>query len=155
MREIPGILRLATSDFRRRPLRVSLAVLGVALSTSLLLGTVSLHQGYVRALDSTIDRMGYQVLVTAKGCPYEAASLAMRGGNVPMYIDETTFDTILEDPDVLEATKLFMQGMEAGDANHLMVFMGVDDRFRNLKPWMSLQRGSWFSGSGSGEAILG
>jgi len=59
----------------------------VALSTGLLLGTLSLHAGYVRSLDSTIDRMGYQVLVTAKGCPYEAASLVMRGGNVPMYID--------------------------------------------------------------------
>jgi len=145
MQAIPGLLRLATSDLRRRPLRTSLCILGVALSTTLLLGTVSLHSGYVRALDSTIERMGYQVLVTAKGCPYEAASLVMRGGNVPMYIDETTFDTILDDPDVLEATRLFMQGMEAGEANRLMVFMGVDDRFQSLKPCMTLQRGSWFS----------
>jgi putative ABC transport system permease protein len=152
---IPGHFRLATSDLRRRPLRTSLCILGVALSTTLLLGTVSLHTGYVRALDSTIERMGYQVLVTAKGCPYEAASLVMRGGNVPMYIDETTFDTILDNPDVLEATRLFMQGMEAGDANRLMVFMGVDERFRSLKPWMTLQRGSWFSGDASEEAILG
>lgn len=155
MRAIPGYLRLATSDLRRRPLRTALAVLGVALSTALLLGTVSLHSGYVRALDSTIDRMGYQVLVTAKGCPYEAASLVMRGGNVPMYIDETTFDAILADPDVMEATKIFMQGMEAGEANRLMVFMGVDDRFPRLKPWMTLQRGSWFSGTATEEAILG
>jgi len=155
MQAIPGLLRLATSDLRRRPLRTSLCILGVALSTTLLLGTVSLHSGYVRALDSTIERMGYQVLVTAKGCPYEAASLVMRGGNVPMYIDETTFDTILDDPDVLEATRLFMQGMEAGEANRLMVFMGVDDRFQSLKPWMTLQRGSWFSSDTSEQAILG
>jgi putative ABC transport system permease protein len=155
LQAIPGYLRLATSDLRRRPLRTLLAVLGVALSTSLLLGTVSLHAGYVRALDSTIERMGYQVLVTAKGCPYEAASLAMRGGNVPMYIDERTFDTILEDPDVQEATKLFMQGMEAGQSHKLMVFMGVDDHFRKLKPWMTLQRGSWFSSPNAGEALLG
>ncbi|PYQ11132.1 MAG: hypothetical protein DMH00_09150 [Acidobacteria bacterium] len=112
MQAIPGYFRLATSDLRRRPLRTALAILGVALSTTLLLGTVSLHTGYVRALDSTIERMGYQVLVTAKGCPYEAASLVMRGGNVPMYIDETTFDTILEDPDVLEASH---QALHAGD----------------------------------------
>ncbi|HEV8376570.1 MAG TPA: ABC transporter permease [Candidatus Polarisedimenticolia bacterium] len=155
MQAIPGYFRLATADLRRRPLRTALAVLGVALSTSLLLGTVSLHAGYVRALDSTIERMGYQVLVTAKGCPYEAASLAMRGGNVPMYIDEATFDTILQDADVQEATKLFMQGMEAGQGHRLMVFMGVDDRFRNLKPWMSLQRGAWFSNPAAGDALLG
>ena len=155
MQAIPGHLRLATADLRRRPLRTSLCILGVALSTTLLLRTVSLHTGYVRALDSTIERMGYQVLVTAKGCPYEAASLVMRGGNVPMYIDETTFDTILDNPDVLEATRLFMQGMEAGDANRLMVFMGVDERFRSLKPWMTLQRGAWFSGDTAEEAILG
>ena len=156
MQAIPGHLRLATADLRRRPLRTSLCVLGVALSTTLLLGTVCLHSGYVHALDSTIERMGYQVLVTAKGCPYEAASLVMRGGSIPMYIDETTFDTILQDPDVQEATRLFMQGMEAGDANRLMVFMGVDDHFRKLKPWMTLQRGDWFSaGESQGEAILG
>ena len=155
MQAIPGFLRLATSDLRRRPLRTSLAILGVALSTALLLGTLSLHSGYVKALDSTIDRMGYQVLVTAKGCPYEAASLAMRGGNVPMYIDESTFDTILQDGDVLEATRLFMQGMEAGPANRLATFMGVDDHFSKLKPWMTLQRGVWFSGPEAPEAILG
>jgi putative ABC transport system permease protein len=155
MKTVPGLLRLATSDFRRRPLRSFLAILGVALSTALLLGTVSLHQGYVRALDSTIDRMGYQVLVTAKGCPYEAASLAMRGGNVPMYIDEKTFDNIIADPDVQEATKLFMQGMVTGEPKKTYVFMGVDDRFHRLKPWMTLQRGSWFSGPEKGEAVLG
>jgi len=155
MRAIPGYVRLATSGLRRRPLRTALAVLGVALSTGLLLGTLSLHAGYVRSLDSTIDRMGYQVLVTAKGCPYEAASLVMRGGNVPMYIDESTFDTLLDDPDVAEATRVFMQGMQAGEADRLMVFMGVDDEFRKLKPWMTLQRGDWYSGEDAAQAILG
>lgn len=155
MRAIPSHVRLATADLGRRPLRTSLAVLGVALSTALLLGTLSLHAGYIRSLDSTIDKMGFQVLVTAKGCPYEAASLVMRGGNVPMYIDESTFDMIVADGDVAEATRIFMQGMEGGDRNRLLVFLGVDDRFRRLKPWMILQRGEWFTGGEAGEAILG
>lgn len=155
MRAIPGYLRLATSDLRRRPLRTLLAVLGVALSTALLLGTLGLHAGYVRSLDSTIDRMGFQVLVTAKGCPYEAASLVMRGGNVPMYIDETTFDTVVSDPDVAEATRIFMQGTPAGEAGRMTVFLGVDENFRRLKPWMTLQRGEWYSGPEAAEAILG
>jgi putative ABC transport system permease protein len=151
----PGYFRLATSGLTRRPLRTGLAVAGVALSTALLLATLSLHAGYVRSLDATIDRMGYQVLITAKGCPYEAASLVMRGGNVPMYIDDTTFDGILSDPDVAEATMIFMQGMPAGGEGRLMVFLGVDEAFRRLKPWMTLQRGEWHSGEESAEAILG
>ncbi|HEV8335464.1 MAG TPA: ABC transporter permease [Candidatus Polarisedimenticolia bacterium] len=155
MSAVPGFFRLATSDLRRRPLRTGLAILGVALSTGLLLGTLSMHAGYVRALDSTIDRMGYQVLVTAKGCPYEAASLMMRGGNTPMTIDESTFDTILQDADVSEATRIFMQSMPAGPAGKNMVFLGVDDRYRRLKPWMTLQRGEWFSGPEAPEALLG
>jgi putative ABC transport system permease protein len=155
MSAVPGFFRLATSDLRRRPLRTGLAILGVALSTGLLLGTLSMHAGYVRALDSTIDRMGYQVLVTAKGCPYEAASLMMRGGNTPMTIDESTFDTILQDADVIEATRIFMQSMPAGPAAKNMVFLGVDDRYRKLKPWMTLQRGEWFSGPEAPEALLG
>jgi putative ABC transport system permease protein len=155
MSAVPGFFRLATSDLRRRPLRTGLAILGVALSTGLLLGTLSMHAGYVRALDSTIDRMGYQVLVTAKGCPYEAASLMMRGGNTPMTIDDSTFDTILQDPDVSEATRIFMQSMPAGSAAKNMVFLGVDDRYRKLKPWMTLQQGVWFSGPEAPEALLG
>jgi len=155
MSAVPGFFRLATSDLRRRPLRTGLAILGVALSTGLLLGTLSMHAGYVRALDSTIDRMGYQVLVTAKGCPYEAASLMMRGGNTPMTIDESTFDTILQDADVSEATRIFMQSMPAGPAGKNMVFLGVDDRYRQLKPWMTLQQGQWFSGPEAPEALLG
>ncbi len=155
MRGIPSHVRLVSADLGRRPLRTALAVLGVALSTALLLGTLGLHAGYIRSLDSTIDRMGFQVLVTAKGCPYEAASLVMRGGNVPMYIDETTFDTILSDPDVAEATRIFMQGMPGGSMNRVMVFLGVDDQFRRLKPWMTLQRGEWYTGPEAPEAILG
>ena len=155
MREVPGFIRLATCDLKRRPLRTALALLGVALSTALLLGTLSLHAGYVRALDSTIDRMGYQVLVTAKGCPYEAASLMMRGENVPMYIDEPVFDTILADPDVLEATRIFMQSMKSEQQLGSMVFMGVDDNYLRLKAYISLQRGKWFSGDHAPEAILG
>ncbi len=155
MRDVPGFFRLATSDLRRRPLRTSLALLGVALSTALLLGTLSLHAGYVRALDSTIDRMGYQVLVTAKGCPYEAASLMMRGENVPMYIDEPIFDTILADPDVLEATRIFMQSKKSDRLLGNMVFMGVDDHYLKLKAYIALQRGKWFSGQHAPEAILG
>jgi putative ABC transport system permease protein len=155
MSAVPGFFRLATSDLRRRPLRTGLAILGVALSTGLLLGTLSMHAGYVHALDSTIDRMGYQVLVTAKGCPYEAASLMMRGGNTPMTIDDSTFDTILQDPDVSEATRIFMQSMPAGPTGKNMVFLGVDDRYRRLKPWMTLQQGVWFSGPEAPEALLG
>ena len=99
--------------------------------------------------------MGYQVLVTAKGCPYEAASLMMRGENVPMYIDEPIFDRILADPDVLEATRIFMQSMKSEQQLGSLVFMGVDDQYLRLKAYISLQRGKWFSGEHAPEAILG
>ena len=155
MGAVPGFFRLATSDLTRRPLRTGLAILGVALSTALLLATLSLHAGYVRALDATIQRMGYQVLVSAKGCPYEAASLIMRGGTAPAFIDESVFDTILADTDVLEATRVVMQSRRAGANDQEMVFLGVDEHYRTLKPWMTLQRGRWFGGDRAAEAILG
>jgi len=129
--------------------------LAVALAVSLFLGAMGLHDGYAAALSHSIDRMGFHVLVTAKGCPYETATLVLRGGDIPMYVDESLVEMLRADAAYESGTRFLMQGLENGENAVFTVFLGVDDQFMKLKPWMKLQQGDWFSAPDSSEAILG
>jgi len=127
----------------------------VALAVGLFLGAMGLHDGYASALANSIDKMGYHVLVTAKGCPYETATLVLRGGNIPMYVDESLVEILKADPAFEGGTRFLMQGIENGDTKTFTVFIGIDDQFHAMKPWMKLQQGEWFTGPEASEAILG
>lgn len=146
-------LELAVAGLRRNPPRTALTSLAVALAVGLFLGAVGLHDGYAAALSTSLDRMGYHVLVTAKGCPYETATLVLRGGNIPMYVDESLVETLRRDPAWESGTRFLMQGFDNGGT--FTVVLGVDEQLTRLKPWMRLQQGEWFSGPESAEVILG
>lgn len=148
-------LRLAVAGLVRTPLRFALTCLAVGLAVCLFLGALGLHDGYARALARSVDRMGYHVLVTAKGCPYETATLVLRGGDIPMYVDESLVETLKADPAWDRGTRFLMQAVERVEDRGFTVFLGIDDEFRALKPWMSLQQGAWFSSSDAAEVILG
>lgn len=152
---LPSYLRLAVSGLARHPLRGAFACLAVALAVALFLGALGLHDGYASALSDSIERMGYHVLVTAKGCPYETATLVLRGGNIPMYVDESLVADLEADPAYEAGTRFLMQGIEIAQDRPMMVFLGIDDQFSRLKPWMRLQQGRGFSGPEASEAILG
>jgi len=145
---------LAVAGVRRHPLRAALTCFAIALAAALFLGALGLHDGYASALETSVERMGYHVLVTAKGCPYETATLVLRGGDIPMYVDERLVDQLERDPAFDVGTRFLMQGIDAGDGT-FTVYLGIDDEFRKLKPWMTLQQGNWFSGPEAAEAILG
>ena len=132
-----------------------MTILAVALAVCLYLSALGLHDGYAVALSNTVDRLGYHVLVTAKGCPYETATLVLRGGDIPMYVNESLVDDLMVDPAYADGTRFLMQALDSGPKGTVTVFLGVDDRFRTLKPWMTLQQGKWFSGPEAAEAILG
>jgi len=150
-----GYMRLALAGARRHRLRSALTCTAVALAVCLFVGALGLQRGYAASLARGLDAMGYHVLVTAKGCPYETATLVLRGGSIPMYVDESVVDTLRADPAYGAGTRFLMQGIEPGGGGPFTVFMGVDDQVRELKPWMRLQQGSWFSTAESWEAILG
>ena len=54
-----------------------IAVGAAAYIAATLFGFVT---GYQQATEEDVDRLGYDLLITAKGCPYEAATLMLRGG---------------------------------------------------------------------------
>jgi len=68
-------LILAFKNLKRRRIRSLLTIGGVAVAVGVLVILLGFNAGYQKALTNNIEKMGYQVLVTAKGCPYEAATI--------------------------------------------------------------------------------
>ena len=103
--------------------------------------------------------MGYQVVVTAKGCPYEAATMILNGEAGLRFIDEDIYLQIISDPDIDKITPLLAQlaynpekmNGKGGFTNYL----GIEESYMQLKPNVEFIEGGWFSGSDVNEAILG
>jgi putative ABC transport system permease protein len=130
-------------------------MIGVGVATAMMISALAIGHGYEQSLARNIDAMGYQVLVTGKGCPHEAATLILRGGSIPMYIDERVHRHIAADPDVSDTTRFFMQSLPGDAPGSFQLYTGIDDHFLELKPHVTFQRGEWFDSDASEQAILG
>jgi len=144
---------LQSLAFRRT--RSILTAVAVAVATALVASTMGFRRGYESSLRHNIDAMGYQVLVTGKGCPHEAATLILRGGSIPMYITQEVADHVVAQPEVKDATRFFMQSVPREHGRSYQLHVGIDDRFLELKPDVTFQRGGWFGSSEAREAIVG
>lgn len=152
-------LVLAYKNLKRRKSRSFLTVGGVAVAVAVLVCLLGFNAGYQEALTSDVDKMGYQVVVTAKGCPYEAATMILNGEAGLRFIDEDIYRQITSDPDIDKITPLLAQlaydpeKMEGkgGFTNYL----GIEENYIPLKPDIKFKSGGWFSGENSNEVILG
>jgi putative ABC transport system permease protein len=150
---------LAYKNLKRRKSRSFLTIGGVAVAVAVLVCLLGFNAGYQEALTSDIDKMGYQVVVTAKGCPYEAATMILNGEAGLKFIDEDIYKQITSDPDIDKITPLLAQlaydpeKMEGkgGFTNYL----GIEESYMPLKPNVKIITGEWFSGNDVNEAILG
>ncbi len=150
---------LAYKNLKRRKFRSFLTIGGVGVAVAVLVSLLGFNAGYQEALTSDVDKMGYQVVVTAKGCPYEAATMILNGEAGLRFIDENIYEQITSDPDIDKITPLLAQlaydpeKMEGkgGFTNYL----GIEESYIQLKPNVEFKSGGWFSGENSNEAILG
>lgn len=147
-------ISVVLKELRRHRTRSALTISGVALSVCVLVSLLGLGTGYRTSLIHSIDRLGYHVLVTSKGCPYEAATLLMQGGVIPMYMDEAIHREILRDADVATTTRLFLGSLPVHREGFSLI-TGIEDSFLEMKPWLTFQRGEWFNESATDEVILG
>lgn len=137
-----NILTLAFKDLRRRPMRSALTVTGVALASATLFSLLSFNVGYKRALAKEMSDSGIHMLVSTEGCPMEAASLALHGGEIPKFLPESRVPGIRSVPGVRAVTAMLIFSV-AGEGNRLDLFYGVDDELLKLKPHWKL-KGGWF-----------
>ena len=145
------LFTLSLKDLRRRRTRSLLTVAGVALASATLFSLLSFNVGYKRSLQKEMSDSGIHMLVSTEGCPMEAASLALHGGEIPKFLPEDRVPAIRSVPGVKALTSMLIFSVP-GEGNRLDLFYGIDEEMLKLKPHWKLS-GSWFKDENS--IILG
>lgn len=153
------LVAVALKNLRRKKIRTTLTIGGVAVAVAVLVSLTGFQEGYQRGLKDDIDKMGYQLLVTAKGCPYEAATLMLKGGSGLRYMEEGVYEKIASDPRVERITPQLVNTVFDPEAQEgrgsIAIYMGVDRAFHDLRPWAAFKEGGWFSSDDTEEAVMG
>jgi putative ABC transport system permease protein len=153
------IYQVAYKNLLRKKVRSGLTLLGIALSAWVLVSLFGFNRGYEQALNRDIDNMGFQVLVTAKGCPYEAATLMLKGGTGLRYMNESITGDILQHSEVERITPMLMAAIfdpNKGESGGISAFLGIDpSTYPEMKSYLKFQQGAWFTDPESYEAVMG
>ena len=131
-------LRLSFTEWRRRPLRTAVCAAGVAIAVGAMFSMLSFQQGYREGMRSEIDRLGAHVLAVPKGCPYDAASIALHGANWPCYLKSSYLDQVRRTSGVATAAPQFMSALYDGERSPT-VYVGADDQILALKPGWKIE----------------
>lgn len=153
------LLIVAFRNLSRKKVRSLLTICGVAIAIAVLVSLMGFDAGYQKALKNDIDKMGYQILVTAKGCPYEAATLMLKGGGGLRYMEQEVYDKIIADSRIDKITPQLVSAIydptrQEGQGGFAM-YMGIVDSYLELKPWSTFKFGGWFSSTDALEVIMG
>ncbi|MDO8602419.1 MAG: FtsX-like permease family protein [Candidatus Omnitrophota bacterium] len=132
-------LNLAYKNLQRRKIRSFLTIGGVGVAVAVLVSLLGFNAGYRIALEKDVSGMGYQVLVTAKGCPYELATVALAGTGSLRYLTDDTVVKIKQDKEVSELTPMLMNPLIKEDGNGFYTFWGIDkDSYTKLRPMVKI-----------------
>ncbi len=170
----PVVLRryvsLATKNLRRRPVRTALTVAGVALAVTVAVSLGGFMLGYSTAIDRSIDMLGFQVMIMAKGCPYEAATMMLKGGTGLLYLPGDTYQNVKNDPEIESITPIFVgvaqkqasSIRDEGAASNFTIISGIEvPSYVVMKPWVVFKKGAgydggrWFSPGSKDEVVIG
>jgi putative ABC transport system permease protein len=152
-------LEIAYKNLKRKKTRTILTLIGISLSAWVLASLLGFNRGYESALSRDIDAMGFQVLVTAKGCPYEAATLMLKGGTGLRYMKQAVVLDIKKNPEVEDITPMLMHAIfdpNKGESGGITAYLGVDPAtFPRLKGSLEFRQGKWFTDPNGLEAVMG
>jgi putative ABC transport system permease protein len=151
--------QIAYKNLLRKKTRTLLTLVGIMLSSWVLVSLLGFNRGYEQALNRDIENMGFQLMVMAKGCPYEAATMMLQGGTGLRYMEQEMVTSILKEPEVERITPILMQAFfdpNKGESGGIAGFFGVDPAtFPAMKPFFRFQQGEWFRDDSAAEAVMG
>jgi putative ABC transport system permease protein len=154
-----SVFAVAYKNLLRKRTRSALTVLGIAMAAWVLVSLFGFNKGYEASLNRDIDNLGFQMLVVAKGCPYEAATLMLKGGTGLKYMDETIAAAVAAEPEVEGVTPMLMQVVfdpNKGESGGVAAFLGVDPvSYPKLKSALPFKAGGWFRDPEAAEAVFG
>jgi putative ABC transport system permease protein len=151
--------QIAYKNLLRKRVRSLLTLMGIAVSAWVLVSLLGFNQGYETSLNKDIDNMGFQLMVMAKGCPYEAATMMLKGGTGLKYMDESIMKDVAKEPEVEKITPILMSAVfdpNKGESGGIAGYFGVEPKsFSEMKPFLKFRQGGWFTDTNSYEAVMG
>ena len=165
-----NLTSFAWKNLTRRPVRTMLTAGGVGLAVAVAVSLGGFNLGYRQAIAGSIEQLGFQVMVMAKGCPYEAATMMLKGGSGLLYLPEEAHEQIRTDPDIEDITPIFIGIAEKQNysldgtpqASAYTIMSGVElDSFVTMKPWLKFKHGPgydggrWFAPTATNEVVMG
>src|SRR5437667_9164904 len=102
---------LIFANLQRRTLRSFVTAGGVAIAVAALFSLVSFQRGYQDGMQGELDRLGAHVLVVPKGCPYDAASIALHGASWPCYLKAAYLKRVQQAEGVATAAPILMNAV--------------------------------------------
>jgi putative ABC transport system permease protein len=125
-------LTLACRNWTRRPLRTAVTATGVAIAVAALFSLLAFQDGYRAGIQSDLGRLGAHILVVPKGCPYDAASIALHGATWPCYLKADYLEEVRSVVPDAAIAPAFMAAFSDGDETQA-VYVGIDDSLLPLK----------------------
>ncbi len=151
--------QVAYKNLMRKRIRSLLTLIGISLSAWVLISLLGFNQGYEHSLNKDIDNMGFELMVMAKGCPYEAATMMLKGGTGLKYIKESVIKDITDQPEVDKIFPMLMSAVfdpNKGESGGIAGYFGVEAKsFSELKPSLKFKQGKWFARPDTYEAVMG
>ena len=154
-----NIYQVSYKNLFRRKTRTALTIVGIMLSIWVLVTLLGFNRGYENSLNNSIEGMGFQIVLTAKGCPYEAATLMLQGGTGMRYMPQEIVEGVTLMPEVADATSMLMHAEfdpDKGEYGGTTIFLGIDaNTYPPMKPYLQFFQGGWFAPDAQNEVVLG
>lgn len=135
------LTRLAFKTLLQRPARTLLTIVSVAASVAVLFSLLSFNGGYQAGLKKQMQQMGVHLMVVPIGCPYEAASLVLEGGEIATYLSDDIVEKIAEMEGVAIAAPSLMHAIVRPEDGRTDIYLGIDGEHLALKNWWRLNDG--------------
>ena len=119
-------ITLALKNAGRRKLRTGVTITGVAIAIAALFSLLSFQRGYQNGMQNELDRLGAHVLVVPKGCPYDAASIALHGASWPCYLKADYLTRVAQTSGVAMAAPILMNAVYDNDTGEQFVYQGAE-----------------------------
>ena len=154
-----NIFQVSYKNLFRRKARTAFAIVGIMLSIWVLVTLLGFNRGYENSLNNSIDGMGFQVVLTAKGCPYEAATLMLQGGAGMRYMPQQLVEDVAFMPEVAASTPMLMHAEfdpDRGEYGGTTMYLGIDSTtYPDMKTYLEFFQGGWFAPDARDEVVLG
>lgn len=134
-------ISLALKNAGRRKLRTGVTVSGVAIAIAALFSLLSFQRGYQTGMQNELERLGAHVLVVPKGCPYDAASIALHGASWPCYLKADYLTRVARTSGVAMAAPILMNAVYDPATGEQYVYQGAEQDLMALKRSWHIQGG--------------